>query len=172
MHDQAHSWVAQFATDKFVSVLDIGGRDINGSPRGLFPNASPYTVLDIAPGDGVEIVANAATWEPIAEFDIVVCCEVFEHTNEWREICDTAYKAVKPGGTFIVTCAAPGRPEHSAVDGSWQLYPGEYYGNVAADDLGLVLTQCGFIDVRTDQTTAWPNDTRAVCVRKSENGSD
>ena len=40
MHPEAMEWVAKHATGDPVSVLDLGGRYINGSPRELFPNAT------------------------------------------------------------------------------------------------------------------------------------
>src|SRR5437867_1988718 len=98
------SWLIGYAaTDESVTVLDLGGRDINGSARGLFPNASVYTVLDIRDGEGVDIVADAATWVPDQEYDIIICAETFEHTNVWPEICATAFKACAPGGKFVCT---------------------------------------------------------------------
>jgi SAM-dependent methyltransferase len=161
MHAEAFQWVAQWATHGPVAVLDIGGRDINGSPRSLFPGAGPYRVLDIAPGPGVEIVADAADWAPDQEYDVVVCTEVFEHTARWPEICATVHKALNPGGLFIATMAGPGRPVHSAVDGGWQLHPGEYYGNVDPRELDRVLAEVGFQDAVIDVRTS-PADVRAV----------
>jgi SAM-dependent methyltransferase len=168
MHPQAHDWVASHRTDEPLAVLDIGGRNINGSVRDLFRNAD-YTALDILPGDGVDIVADAATWVPDREYDAVVCCEVFEHTAVWPEICATAFKALKPGGKFVATCAGPGRGEHSAIDGQFHLHPGEHYGNVSDVDLNEVLVACGFHDITTDQQIG-PCDTRAVAWKPSKVG--
>ena len=33
MHAEAYDWVTPHATDRAVAVLDIGGRNVNGSPR-------------------------------------------------------------------------------------------------------------------------------------------
>ena len=167
MHAEAYAWVQQHATTQPVSVLDIGGRDINGSSRTLFPNATVYRVLDIAAGPNVDIVADAATWTPDGEYDVVVCTEVFEHTASWPQICATALKACAPGGTFIATMAGPGRPVHSAVDGGWTLHPGEHYENVAPADLRAVLEDCGWQDVVVDRRDS-PADVRAVAVRNRE----
>jgi hypothetical protein len=164
VHPQALAWVERHRTDKPVAVLDIGGRNINGTPRGLFPNASPYRVLDIAPGDGVDVVADAATWAPDQSYDVVVCCEVFEHTAAWPAICATALAALAPRGQFIATMAGPGRPPHSAVDGGPVLYDGEHYGNVEPAALLEVLISCGFAGVLVDQSTD-PDDVRAVAYR-------
>jgi SAM-dependent methyltransferase len=147
MHTEAWEWIASHATDEPVRVLDIGGRNVNGSPRDLFPNATRYTVLDILDDDGVDIVADAATWNPHGRrWDVTIAAETFEHTDKWPEICMTAFRALRPGGQFLVTTAAPGRPAHSAIDGQ-ELRDGEYYGNVNPDDLQYVLELVGFTDV-------------------------
>ena len=164
MHEQAYEWIAQHATEEPVSVLDLGGRDINGSPKDLFPKADPYVVLDIADGDGVDVVADAATWVPDRQFDVVLSAECFEHTDSWPAICITAFAACRPGGWFIATMAGPGRPPHSAVDGGWWLYPGEHYANVQPGRLRLVLEAAGFVGVVVDQQPS-PADVRAVARR-------
>lgn len=141
-------WVQRFATVEPVTVLDIGGRDINGSPRALFPNAD-YVVLDVRDEPGVDIVADAATWIPDRAYDVVVCTEVFEHTPVWRGIARTAHAALKPGGLLVTTMAGPGRAPHSAHDGG-TLRQGEYYGNVDPLDLDKTLNGVGFMEVDID----------------------
>lgn len=162
MHANALQWVARFATGDPCRVLDIGGRNINGSPRHLFGSAEVYRTLDIAPGEGVDVVADAATWEPDGVYDVVVCCEVFEHTDVWPEICRTAYAAVRRGGSFIVTCAGPGRAVHSGVDGRHRLLPGEHYANVEPDDMRAALEAAGWTVVELDQSG---EDVRAYCTK-------
>lgn len=164
MHTEALEWVSRYANGEPGAVLDLGGRDINGSVRHLFPAADPYRVMDIRPGDGVDIVADAATWTPDREYGVVVCTEVFEHTANWPQICATAYDALRPGGRFIATMAGPGRPAHSAIDGLFRLHPGEYYGNVHPDTLRAVLELCGWRDIVVDRQRS-PADTRATAVR-------
>ena len=165
MHNEAMQWIAAHATDDAVTVLDLGGRDVNGNPRHLFPNATDYTVVDILPGDGVDIVADAATLQTDGrQWDIVLSAETFEHTASWPAICRTAFKALSPGGTFIVTTAGPGRPPHSAIDGLFRLLPGEHYANVPARELERVLRETGFKDIVVDSQPS-PADTRAVATR-------
>ena len=159
VHSEAYEWVRRFRSDESdLYVLDLGGRNINGSALDHFPNAD-HTVLDIAPGLGVHIVADAATWTPEGEWDVVVCCEVAEHTAVWPGIAATAFKALCSGGELIWTCAGPGRAPHSAVDGGKRMFPGEHYANVSVEELADVLTDCGFVDVVTDSlgedTRAW-----------------
>jgi SAM-dependent methyltransferase len=150
VHSEAYDWISRYAMTDPVTVLDVGGRDINGSPRPLFP-AADYTVLDVADGFGVDVVADAATWTPDCEYDVVLCAEVFEHTAVWPAICATAFRALRPGGRLVVTCAGPGRAAHSAVDGGPFLHPGEWYANVDPDALVKVLDDAGFVDIVVDQ---------------------
>lgn len=114
-------------------VLDLGGRDINGSIRDLLP-AAKWTGLDIKPGPGVDLVHDATQpWpDTFDRFDLVVCTEVLEHVERWAAILRTAAQALEPGGpeVLFVTCASTGRPEHGASGGPRPL-PGEWYGNVS-----------------------------------------
>lgn len=154
MHDAARQWVADHATDQPVVVLDIGGRDVGGpwggSVRGFFPNAVEYVVLDIADGPDVDVVADAATWVPDRPFDVVVAVECFEHSHVWPEICATAFRALRSGGRLIATMAGPGRAPHGAL-GAPRPAEGEYYANVAPDDLEHVLKEQGWADIVVDQ---------------------
>jgi hypothetical protein len=168
VHEAAFNWVADHVLVPAwlvlgqIAVLDLGGRDINGSVRALFPNAEPYTVLDLHPGETVDIVADASSWEPDREYDVVIAAEVFEHTHVWPEICATAHKALRPGGMFIATMGGPGRQPHSGIDGEFRLLPGDYYANVAPDDLERVLQSQGWKDIVVDQAGL---DVRAVAVK-------
>ncbi len=163
MHREAYEYVAQHAPRDARSVLDIGGRNINGSPRDLFTDPNDYTVIDILPGPGVDEVVDAADWDPFPprQWECVVCCETFEHTSVWPGIVATAFKVCEAGGTFIATMAGPGRPVHSGVDGGGVLWPDEHYGNVDPDELRVVMKDVGWVDVEIDQQFG-PCDVRVV----------
>jgi len=148
MHEAVLSWVNQFRTGAQVAVLDIGGRDLNGNTRDLFPNADPYDVLDIREGKGVDIVADAADWRPDGQqYDIVLCTETFEHAERWREIIKTAWDVLKPGGRLVFTCAGPGRPVHSGVEAVWGLIGDEWYANVSPEEIQAELFLQGWEQV-------------------------
>lgn len=166
MHAEAYAWVKQHAPTNARSVLDIGGRDINGTVRDLFPTAENYRVLDEIDGPNVDIVTDATTWTPDHLYDIVIAAEVFEHTPAWPAICSTAFLALKPGGLLILTMAGPGRDPHSAVDGGSVLYDGEHYANIHPDDLHRQLTVAGFEDITVDQQHEPMADVRAVARRR------
>lgn len=150
MHIEVRDYVSQFATGEKIMVLDIGGRDVNGTLRDLFPNAD-YTVLDLRPGPNVDIIADATEWDPDGrKWDLVLCTEVFEHVKGWQHICWNARKACWPGGKFVATCAGLGRPAHSGFEAVGP-QPGEWYSNLSAQQLHSALVATGWDDVHVEQ---------------------
>jgi len=164
VHEQAMSWVAQYRTTEDLAVLDIGGRDLNGSTRVFFPNAAPYHVLDILPGPNVDFVHDAADWRPEdgRTYDLVLSTETFEHAKRWPEICKTAFDVLRPGGWFIFTCAGPGRPSHSGHAAVWELAPGEWYENVSGEQIAQVLKEQGWEAIETRQLGL---DTQGLAIK-------
>jgi len=150
VHREALEWVHENAPRDALTVLDIGGRDVNGSPRGLFEVAAAYRVVDRIPGPGVDVVADAATWTPDRAYDVVLCCEVFEHDEAWRLLITTAWEALRPDGLFVATMAGPGRESHSGIDGG-TLRDGEYYANIEPTHLQKALARQGFGGIVMDQ---------------------
>lgn len=134
MHQAAREFVAkQVHNRKFEHVVELGGRNVNGTIRDLFDTVT-YTAVDIAPGAGVDVVADAATYRPDTPPDCVVSCEVLEHTPTAREIVANACAMLSHHGRLIVTAACDPRIPHSADDGG-ALQDGEYYQNVNVHDL-------------------------------------
>lgn len=160
MHAAALAYIAAHLPPDADRVLEFGSRNINGSPRQVCA-ASYYVGVDVAPGPGADIVADAAAVrvEP-ALFDAVVCAEVFEHTDNGScvEMCRNAWEHLGPGGVFVATMAGHGRVEHSAFDGG-PLRAGEFYRNVGRDLLSVWLEKAGFdefsIDVKADDIRCW-----------------
>lgn len=146
MHEQAYQWVTRFAAlGAGARVLDVGGRNINGTVRDLFRSAVSYTALDLVAGNGVDIVADFATWMepepfPLAPFDLVLYLEVAEHTPSWRNHLAKAAAILNPEGALIVTCAGPSRAPHSGIDGG-PLRPFEHYANLDLNGLHAALLE-------------------------------
>lgn len=163
MHPGAFEFVRQFATEDPISVIEIGSRDINGSVRPHFPIAS-WIGIDCVDGPSVDVVADAVKYLPSQTADRVICCEVFEHTAEWRQIILRAYYWLKPGGTFIITCAGVGREPHSAIDGEI-LRAGESYENVSEQQMSEALRFAGFESIEVSGNEHW-HDTYATAQRK------
>jgi len=158
MHVQAMDAVAKMiATSGYIPArgldpdrlgLDLGGADVNGTARSLFDPAITWFGLDIVPGPGVDIVADARTFSfddlpedsPLAIddtasylFDVVLCTELLEHVRDWHLVLETIDRVLTPGGYAFITCAGTdgrtGRRPHGARG---ELDPplGEHYQNV------------------------------------------
>jgi hypothetical protein len=130
--------------------LDIGGRDVNGTARAWFPRTH-WRGLDIRPGPGVDIVADATTWQAqVPVWDFVLSTECLEHVKEWPGIVYAASTALNPVGPQLAffTAASIGRGAHGA-SGEHTPPEGEWYGNVDPADLTRELERW-FAEVRVD----------------------
>lgn len=144
MHPAAYAYVAGALSALPTpprTVLEVGARNINGTVRGLFPMAD-YVGLDQWGGDGVDVVADAVTWQTERRFDCVVCCEVLEHERRQSQLVAALARLLAPGGLLLLTAAGPKRPPHSQVDGH-PLRDGEWYGNVDPGALARWLRDAG-----------------------------
>lgn len=148
MHQAVLDWVSasfnKWDSDKsaLLHIVEFGSLDINGSVRQIFqPYSTKYIGVDPQAGPGVDIQGDASTFgDPELEqmIDIVVCCEVFEHTPIWREIINNAYRLLRSGGLFVATMAGEGRRPHSALDEK-PIREWEYYANVGSWELSRAM---------------------------------
>lgn len=135
MHAEAWSFLQSQVSNVFpTSIIDVGGQNVNGTPRDLWPNAE-YTALDYVAGVGVDIVADATKWIPDRKWSMGLCTEMFEHVppTHYRPILERLGKAVVSGGPLLLTCATDPRPMHAAWGGEMQ--PNEFYQNVEPIEL-------------------------------------
>lgn len=158
MHQLALEYVKSHTDGRWKNVVEFGGRNINGSVREWI-DAGDYLSIDVVDGAGVDLVADAAEWDGDAKYDLVVCCEVLEHTKAVAEILASAGRALRPGGTFVLTAACDPREGHSAIDGA-ELRDGEYYRNLKPADLKV--TWGDVADIEWDRTAG---DVRATIVK-------
>ena len=163
MHPEALAFVAR-TVQRFMSppatVLDAGGRDVNGSPRLLFPG-STYLVIDLEDGPGVDVVGDARHWRPEAPVDLCLSVEVLEHAPDPAALLWAAWECLVPGGRLIVTCATDPRAPHSGHDGGL-LHPGEHYRNIPEADLKAWLADWDDveIEVHTDRGDLYAHATK------------
>ena len=120
-------------------VLDVGGADINGTIHNWVRQwyGGQIDVMDIAPGPGVTIVADAtkaSAWTEMRDYDLVISTETLEHVKYWPTIVHGAYTVLRPGGWFIGTCASTGRRAHGAR-GEYDPPEGEWYANIEPSEL-------------------------------------
>lgn len=145
-------------------VLDVGGRDVNGTARDHLARYDDVVchVLDIRDAPDVEYVGDARTWTPGRQHHLVLCTEVLEHVQGWPSVVWTCWRALLPGGLLVLTCAGVGRPPHNATDGG-PLPDGEWYRNITEDEIVAVLDSCGYVAIDTDTTV--PGDLYATARR-------
>jgi len=147
MHDEAHSFCgkaisvinSESSTGHSV-VLDVGGRDINGSIHSFLQDSTLF-ISDIIDDEGVAYVVDFSDYDAvynlglIDKFDICISTEVLEHSENWRGIVQNMVSATKNGGWVLITCATDGRSRHSAIDGHLlEEHETEYYQNVSESD--------------------------------------
>lgn len=135
--------------------VDFGGADVNGTARNLFSPTVTWHGLDIDPGPGVDIVADARSWTGMPDLDpreitgegqvlcslvhadVILCTELLEHVAPlpddtvpgWYRVLETIGIVLKPGGFVFITCASTGRRPHGAR-GEMDPPLGEFYENV------------------------------------------
>lgn len=147
MHPEARTFVACHA-GRYPHIVELGSRNINGRIVDLF-DYDHYTGVDIAPGEGVDVVADAAVWQPDHPANLVVCCEVLEHTAAAEQIVKNAAAMLADHGRLLVTAATNPRAPHSASDGA-SIRPGEWYRNIDPDQLARWMTDAGLHDVSVE----------------------
>ncbi len=137
MHREAMEFIKRAAPQPWTggAVLEIGSRNVNGSPRQFMAfDPAHYVGIDRRAGIDVDIVVDAADYDGVGAFGLVICAEVLEHEPNPQAVIDCAWRALRPGGLLVLTCAGPGRAAHSC-DGRPELPEGEHYQNIGLSDL-------------------------------------
>ena len=123
-------------------VLEVGSRSVNGSVRPLFEECE-YLGIDAVAGELVDVVVPAHAFRDERGFDVVICCEVFEHDPWFSESVAMIASHLLPGGLFLGTCAGPERAEHGtrASSGPGAVFgpDADHYRNITTGDLLLQL---------------------------------
>lgn len=125
-------------------VLEVGAYDVNGAARSFFTDCD-YVGLDVGEGPGVDVAVPGEDYDaPDDSFDVVISCECMEHNPAWAATSQNMLRVLRPGGLFVLTCAAPGRKEH----GTTRTTPGsspptvergqEHYENLYGADFASV----------------------------------
>lgn len=158
MHPAAMEWISRFRTDDKVKVLDVGGRNINGTPRELFPNAK-YVTVDLLEHDSVDHVGDILDLDAKklgGPFDLIIYAEVAEHSEDWVAHLAHMFGMLKADGLLVITAANLNRTPHSSVDGG-PLRDDEFYENIdpqmLADEL-YALTDYVQIEEHRDDVRA------------------
>jgi SAM-dependent methyltransferase len=162
MHTEAATFVrAVVPPPPAGRVIEFGSHNVNGSVRWMFPG-STYIGIDPWPGDGVDVVARCQDYTPDVLADVVITTEALEHDPDPVGHIAAAWRALKPGGLLILTCAGPGRAPHSCA-GDLNVRD-EHYGNIDPDWLRAHLDSTGWQDIDVRYNAA-AGDTYATARR-------
>ena len=104
-----------------------------GSVRGAFGPDTRYFGIDLVPGNGVDLIADATTYRPPWPVDTVICNTLLEHTPYPDLVVFNAWQCLEPGGLLILVAPCDPWPEHGADGGP--LKPGEHYANITEEQL-------------------------------------
>lgn len=109
-----HDWRTRtLPTDiRHMRIAEIGSRVTDGQEacriRSIFGGAE-YKGIDLAPGDGVDVVADMTkpdNWPLLDTADVALCLETIEHVPEFWRILEGINRRLLPGAWVILS--APG----------------------------------------------------------------
>jgi SAM-dependent methyltransferase len=135
-----------------MAVLEVGSRDVNGSPRTIISPMGPacYIGVDAEDGPGVDIISDAADLDSALsheKVDIVISTEMLEHAKDWRAVVSAMKRVLVPGGLLLVTTRGPGFPRHD--------YPGDYW-RYTVEDFRLIFRDMEILTLEPDPQAGHP----------------
>ncbi len=103
------SW-EKYLLDRFdhsgMKILEVGSRNVTGTPFGQRFRHADYVGFDIYPGDNVDIVGDAhklsSHFDPDEKFDLIFSSAVFEHLCMPWVVAEEIHKLLKVGGHVFV----------------------------------------------------------------------
>jgi SAM-dependent methyltransferase len=109
MTPQIEHWVETIARP-FIAhpgrVLEIGARDVNGTIRQFFADATEYIGTDMQADRGVDRVLDNGLLlltYGLDSFDTIIACEVLEHDIDALTTVRQMWAMLRPGGHLIIT---------------------------------------------------------------------
>lgn len=129
MHDTAMRYGELFfiqyvANSGEITILDIGGADVNGSLRAVAPPRCRYVGIDFAKERGVDVILNDPYELPFADasVDAVVSSSCFEHSEFFWLTFNEILRVLKPSGLLYLNVPSNGAFHRFPVD-CWRFYP-------------------------------------------------
>lgn len=128
MHDTALKtgklFFERYCRPDFVTVLDVGSYDVNGSLRSVAPSRLRYVGVDLVAGPGVDMVLQDPHKLPFEDnsFDMVVSTSCFEHDNMFWLTFLECMRVLKRGGFFYISAPSNGW-YHPYPKDNWRFYP-------------------------------------------------
>lgn len=102
-----------------LTLVDIGSMNENGTYRDIFPeSAFAYVGVDLAAGDGVDVVADDPYAYPLPDnhADIVISGQMMEHCEFFWLAFDEMMRIAKPGGLIVSIVPSCGPIHRYPVD--------------------------------------------------------
>jgi SAM-dependent methyltransferase len=126
-HNKLFCELAAAGFDCPAPVYEFGSFQVEGQLdyadlRRLFPGKA-YVGCDMREGPGVDRVEDvSALTLPDASAGTILCIETFEHVFEVRRAFDEVFRALRPGGLFLLTSPFNFRI-HGYPDDYWRISP-------------------------------------------------
>lgn len=127
MHDTAHELGGLFY-ETYVQpgscILECGSMNVNGTLRDFRPAGSCYVGVDLAAGNGVDVVIGPDSRLPFKTeaFDAVTSSSAFEHDSmfwvTFLELC----RVLKSGGFLYLNVPSRGGYHRYPID-AWRFFP-------------------------------------------------
>lgn len=120
------SFVASRLTEREIAgkdVIELGSMIVDEGCREYVTSRDPrlYVGIDIGEGPGVDYVMDAreAPARLGVGWDVVICCSMLEHAEDWHGAVVAIKKLCRPGTTLIMTVPTIGFRYHG--------YPGDHW---------------------------------------------
>ena len=136
VHDTAHEhgrlFFEVYGVGVFLTVVELGSQDVNGSLREHCPEGVHYIGLDVMPAKGVDLVVDPGSSLPLATgtADAIVTSSAFEHDICFWDTFLELTRILRPGGLLYVNVPSNGDFHRYPLD-CWRFYP----------DAGVALVQ-------------------------------
>ena len=141
-----------------MTVLDIGGADVNGGYREVFADPQfHYKTVDLAEGNGVDIVLEDPYRFPLKDhsIDIILSGQMLEHCEFFWLSFAEMMRVLKPDG-FLFLVAPSAGPIHSYPVDCYRFYPDAY--RALAKYAG-----CQLLEVWLDERGPWRDLVGVFC---------
>ncbi len=144
-----------------ITVLDVGGADVNGSFRQVFKGPKfHYLTCDLRAAPGVSIVLEDPYRLPLddASVDLVLSGQMLEHCEFFWLAFTEMMRVVKPGG-YLFLIAPSGGPVHRHPVDCYRFYPDAFRALAR-------YANCELVDLWQDERPPW-NDLVGVFGRRT-----
>lgn len=123
-----------------INVVDLGGMNVNGSYRDLFPAGTRrYVSLDVQAGPGVDLVLQDVHKLPFdaGSCDLVISGQMLEHCGQFWRVFQEIERILRPGGKAFIIAPSAGPVHRYPVD-CYRFYPDSFQAIADWSQLRLV----------------------------------